>query len=321
MARTAAAIGLALALAAAAVPVVAAGPGVLRQGIAHDALYDLCFDARGGVAVGAAGTLLEAGTAGEDWRPHAGEPLTTLALLGAGCGGGRRLAVGQVGTMLLDEGSGWTRVESGTGQRLLAADLDSAGLAFAVGGFGTVLRSRDGGRHWESLAFDWQAIVEDFAEPHLYAVEVAEDGVVTIVGEFEMVLRSTDGGDSWMRVHRGDASLFGLHLRPDGAGFAVGQQGRVLATRDGGASWQVLDTGQDASLLDVWSAPDGSIVASGMRTMLSSSDAGESWRVIEGADIATGWYAGLAEPTAGAGTRLVSAGHTGRVLVVPVPVR
>ena len=42
-------------IALACVRVAFAGePLIVHQGIAHDALYDVCFDARGGVAVGAA---------------------------------------------------------------------------------------------------------------------------------------------------------------------------------------------------------------------------------------------------------------------------
>lgn len=311
-----------LLLLALAAPVVhAAGPQMLRTGIAHDALHDVCFDAAGGVAVGVAGLLLESDAAGSAWTVRAGAPLTPLSLLGVACAARRRIAVGQLGTVLLDDGGGWRVVDSGSEQRLLAVAVNDAGLAIAVGGFGSVLRSQDGGENWEPLAFDWPAIVEDFAEPHLYDVALTEDGTVTIVGEFELVLRSTSRGDTWQRVHKGDASLFGLHLdAATGRGYAVGQQGRVLRTADGGLSWDVLAAPEDAQLLGVWSAADGTVLASGLRTLLGSSDGGASWQPVTGADISTGWYAALAAP-AGQTAQLVSVGNVGRVLAVPVPVR
>lgn len=292
--------------------VLAAEPDVLHQGIAHDALYDVCFDARGGVAVGAAGVVLTSSDAGASWQPQPQEA-TPLALLGVACGDERRLAVGQTGIVLIDDGKGWRRVESGTGQRLLAVAMNGSGLAVAVGGFGAVMLSRDRGESWEPVAFDWPALVEDFAEPHLYDVAVAEDGTITLVGEFEIVMRSPDGGASWARVHKGDASLFGLHIGSSGAGYAVGQEGRILRSSDGGASWEALEAPVDAPLLGVWASADDRVMVSGMRTMLAGSPGGASWNRLEGADIATGWYAAVASAT-GDAERIVSVGNAGRVL-------
>ncbi len=102
----------------------AAEPAVLHQGIAHDALYDVCFDARGAVAVGAAGVVLASSDAGASWQPQAQEA-TSLALLGVACADERRLAVGQTGIVLIDDGKGWRKVESGTEQRLLAVAMNA----------------------------------------------------------------------------------------------------------------------------------------------------------------------------------------------------
>lgn len=292
----------------------AAEPAVLHEGIAHDALYDLCFDARGGIAVGAGGVVLASDGSGGAWQPQE-QGLTGLALLGVSCGDARRIAVGQMGTVLVEEGGAWRKVESGTEQRLLAVAQNSSGLVVAVGGFGAVLLSRDRGESWEPLAFDWQTIVEDIAEPHLYDVGVAEDGTITMVGEFELVMRSTDAGASWQRVHKGDASLFGLHLGPSGIGYAVGQQGRILRSADGGASWTVLDAQVDAPLLGVWASADDRVLVSGMRVLLAGADGGASWKAVEGADIAVGWYAALAAAPQ-ATDRIISVGNRGRVLAI-----
>lgn len=290
-------------------------PVILHQGIAHDALYDVCFDTRGGVAVGAAGVILESDVDGAGWTPAAAQP-TRLALLGVACGEGRRITVGQLGELFIDDGSGWRAVATGTEQRLLAVAMNQSGLVVAVGGFGSVLVSRDAGEHWEAPVFDWPAIVDDFADPHLYDVEVSASGVITLVGEFGIVMRSADGGVSWERSHKGDASLFGLHIDPTGEGYAVGQQGSVLRTVDGGISWEQLAAPVDALLLDVWSAPGEGVLISGMRSMLQSDDDGRSWSTMEGADIAVGWYAALAPATGS--KRIISVGNEGRVIELPL---
>ncbi len=286
----------------------------LYEGTAHDALYGLCLEGSHGIAVGAYGLVVESLDGGQTWQQRA--PFTETALLDVTCGEGPGLIVGQQGHIFRLEDQQYEAVESGTDARLLGVDSNADGLAVAVGGFGTVLRSADGGRTWEALGFDWEAILNDFLEPHLYAVDVSPEGVITIVGEFELVLRSLDGGNSWDTVHQGEASLFSLDLRADGQGYAVGQKGRIIRTGDGGSSWSTLATPDEANLLDVWSGAGGDVLVSGIRTMLRSRDGGDSWESVAGGDLNTGWYQQLAVP---AGEQMdtgyaLLAGHRGRII-------
>ncbi len=297
-------------------------PGVLAEpvrvfgGTAHDALYGLCLDGQRGIAVGSSGFVVESSDGGQSWTP--GQSFTESALLDVSCGVGSTLIVAQQGGIFRSENGAFKAVESGTDARLLGVDSNSNGLAFAVGGFGTILRSEDDGASWESVPVDWEAVLNDFVEPHLYAVDVSPAGVVTIVGEFELVIRSTDGGETWETAHKGEASLFGLTLNADGNGFAVGQNGRVIRTGDGGISWSEMPTPTAGILLNVWSGPDGETLVSGIRNLLQSSDGGLSWKLLEGGDLNTGWYQGLVV-TSGAsssGASALLAGHHGNVLKV-----
>ena len=295
-------------------PQALAEPVRVFGGTAHDALYGMCVDGQQGIAVGSAGLVIESSDGGQSWTP--GQSFSESALLDVSCGAGSTLIVAQQGGIFRSENGVFGQVDSGTDARLLGVDNNSDGLAFAVGGFGTILRSTDDGVSWESLPVDWEAILNDFVEPHLYAVDVSPAGVVTIVGEFELVIRSTDGGQTWETAHKGEASLFGLSMTADGTGFAVGQEGRVVRTEDGGASWSEIPTPTEGILLNVWSAPDGEVLISGIRNLLQSRDGGESWELLEGSDLNTGWYQGLAvtgdesSPLAAA----LLAGHHGNVL-------
>jgi len=291
----------------------ASEPVVLYQGTAHDALYDLCLAGQNGVAVGSDGLILQSIDAGESWEAQ--EPFTSVALLGVSCSTTPRLVVAQQGRIFRWDGQGYKPIASGTEARLLGVDANVNGLAFVVGGFGTVSRSTDGGKHWETLSFDWEAILNDFLEPHLYDVHISAQGVVTIVGEFELVLRSLDGGDTWNTVHKGEASSFGLYLQTDGGGFAVGQDGRVIRTRDGGANWAVVPTPTNAILLNVWSSPGGDVLVSGMRAALQSTDSGRSWNQIGGRGISTGWYQGL---SASPDTSVLLAGFRASIIKLPL---
>jgi photosystem II stability/assembly factor-like uncharacterized protein len=280
---------------------------VRYQGIAHDALYDICFSGTKGFAVGIAGTLFTSDDQGESWQPQGS--LGPEAILGLYCGADTVLAVGQGGAIHRKRDGEWQRMDSGSDARLLDVSANRNGLAVAVGGFGTVLRSMDGGDSWEPLAFDWETLLNDFLEPHIYDVAVSDAGVITIVGEFAMVLRSVDAGETWEMVHRGDASLFALHLSGD-VGYAVGQNGLVLKTGDGGQTWARLDAGTDANLLDVLVDRDGVIHVTGIRTLLQSHDGGNTWAASKAGDISSRWYQSLG--LSGSGVFMV--GHSGRIV-------
>lgn len=282
---------------------------VRHQGIAHDALYDICFDESVGFAGGVAGALLRSEDGGLTWSQQSS--LGPEAVLGLDCTSSTTLAVGQGGLILKKGGEAWRRIESGTEARLLSVSSNEDGLAVAVGGFGAVLRSRDGGDSWEPLTFDWEALLNDFLEPHIYDVQVSGDGVITIVGEFGLVLHSTDGGDSWNMTHHGEASLFALEL--DGnVGYAVGQDGIVLRTEDGAQTWRKLSSGTQANLLDVLTDRDGVVHVTGIRMLLQSADGGNTWVSRQPGDVDSRWYQSLSISKAG----VLMVGHSGRIVQI-----
>jgi len=313
---------LAAALLAAAAAAVASqatpdqsSPRVIRNGAAHDALFDLDFDGRQGIAVGAFGTILGSDDGGANWAPLAVPPKTPV-LLGAAIRAGHCLAVGQLGTILAaDDCRQWRTVAPVGNARLMAVSLNGRGQAYAVGAFGTVLRSTDGGHAWQPVAIDWTGIGEGGAEPHLYDVHVGDEGTVTIVGEFGLILRSTDGV-RFQVVHRGEQSLFGLSQAADGSAYAVGQAGTVLASADGGLSWKALPTHSSAILTGVWSDGHGRIVASGINTILRSEDGGANWRRVDARLVTQAWHQAVAAaPREGEGTwRVMTAGAAGTLL-------
>jgi len=290
-------------------------PTQVYKGTPHDAFYGLCASESLGLVVGDAGLILETEDAGSNWT--ALEPFTDKALLDVSCHSDVSLIVGQGGLIYRRTADDFNPVISGTDARLLAvSNVASNGLAFAVGGFGTILRSSDEGLTWESLAVDWPSMTGDFFEPHLYDVHVSDNGIVTIVGEFEMVIRSADQGNSWQAAHIGEASLFGLNLLSNGLGFAVGQNGKILKTTDGGQTWLQLDSPADGILLNVWASGAGDVMVSGIRNMLQSTDNGNQWLRIDQGDLSLGWYQGLAviDEDGLAGKFALLAGHGGSLI-------
>jgi photosystem II stability/assembly factor-like uncharacterized protein len=274
-------------------PGAAADPmTLLASGRAHDALFAIAFDGGAGLAAGSAGQLVESADAGASWNPVAAVP-TQEALLGVALAPGHAIAVGQHGKVLVRQAGGaWVAAQSGTSARLFAVGVNAAGRAVVGGAFGVVLKSENGGQEWSSIAPSW-AEHTDGADPHVYAASVSDAGVITIAGEFGLILRSLDGGATWRRVHKGDASLFGLELRKDGRGSAVGQNGTVLTTADAGVTWKPATTNSTANLLSVACAGNGACFVTGMHEILASADAGLTWRQLRFAQGTLSWFSGI----------------------------
>jgi len=300
-------------------PVVQAGETgieVLRQGTPHESLFDVVIQGTRGLAIGDLGEVLVSDDGGRTWRRTNSEP-GDLAFLGAVLTGEQGLIVGQAGTILRRTSEGWRSVDSGTDQRLFAVDINRRGLAVAVGGFGALLRSDDGGESWTPVTLDWHRILDDVIEPHLYDVHVDDRGTVTVVGEFGLVIRSDDGARSWQVVRKGTSSIFALSMTDDGEGLAVGQDGLVLQSADGGVTWTRVPVPVKANFLDILATGDGTVFISGIRTMIRSRDHMQSWEALTAGDLATGWYQKLAR---GPNQEVIAVGHLGRIIRLPADI-
>lgn len=294
----------------------------LTSGIAHSALFGLSFDGDKGVAVGIAGEILTSADAGATWKRLDKAP-TDRALLSVSKRGPHTVAVGQSGAVVYEDGGEWKKADSGVPARLLSVDVNSSGLAFAGGQFGTLIKSTDGGRTWEASRPDWSQMEdpETFGtgEPTVYAVTVDESGQVTIAGEYGLILRSPDGGATWKvlrPVAAKAATLHALHIAPAGQGnsYAVGQVGTLLISSDGGETWMQCDTGTKLNFLGVAAAPSGQVVVTGMRVMYRSENHGMTWSEVDEGDTTTDWYqVARTVPSSG---RILAVGHSGRIIQV-----
>lgn len=310
-------MGLLLGMCGSAFGATAGEPSVVFSGLPHDAFFSVSFEGREGIAVGDFGLVVETRDGGRTWVRQA-RPPTDRALLAVARKAGRCLAGGQDGLIFAAEDCRhWRQVPRVTGGRILGIDVNADGMAYAVGGFGTLLKSTDWGTSWQVLKPDWRALAPDGVEPHLYDVHVADDGEVTIVGEFEMVMHSHDAGAHWNLLRKGRRSLFGLQVLEDGDIYAVGQEGLILRSTEDGHSWTELESGTTSILTGIWASPDGRIVASGMYTILHSSDGGASWHVDRSARALTGWHQAIGGIEQGDGRlQVVLVGFGGSILAV-----
>lgn len=163
-----------------------------------------------------------------------------------------------------------------TGNDLGALLLDQAGTAYAVGEFGTVLRSDDLGASWTLLA------PPAADAPSLFDVIALAPGHLLAAGSAPGLHRSLDGGLSWQPLDnpanttlRNIFALDATHI------FAVGDQGRVVRSTDGGVSFHSL-TGLGSQLVDQFWLDDLTGYVIGPNRLRRTTDGGTTWATIPG---------------------------------------
>ena len=119
----------------------------------------------------------------------------------------------------------------------------------AVGDFGTMVRTEDGGTTWTKVALPTDIkLPEDVAEVVepgdvvLYDVDLRRPRPRLGVGEFGVILASADGGSTWHpQTSPVETTLFGVYFADPQRGWAVGIEATLLHTTDGGTTWRKED--------------------------------------------------------------------------------
>jgi photosystem II stability/assembly factor-like uncharacterized protein len=115
---------------------------------------------------------------------------------------------------------------------------------FAVGAFGLLLATTDGGKTWQP----WSMHADNPRQFHLYAIS-GDTRRPYIAGEQGLLLRLDEAGRRFVRVATPyHGSYFGLAT--DGTRILVcGLRGNAYLSDDDGARWIKVETGTDASLV------------------------------------------------------------------------
>jgi photosystem II stability/assembly factor-like uncharacterized protein len=166
------------------------------------------------------------------------------------------------------------------GNTLKDVHFIDAETGFAVGEWGTVVRTVDGGTTWQLVTPVFAGNYESVCFTDALTGFVAGVAHGSLDG---LLRRTTDGGVTWQdMVPAGSAWLNSVCVGPDGFGAAVGRYGGIWRTADGGLTWTEVDGGAAGSLQDVAVIGAGTAVAvSTQGEIVRTVDAGLSWDAME----------------------------------------
>ena len=213
------------------------------------------------------------------------EPEHTM-ILGAAHAGSRVVGIGDHGLVMLSDDDGKSfhqAVHVPTRATLNSVAFVDDKHGWAVGHWGVILATEDGGENWKLQRDDLTV------DQPLFSVWFKDKQNGLAVGLFSLALATHDGGKTWGRVElpklpdnkKMDTNLFAIFTDRLGAILIAGEQGYVFRSDDGGKQWKVLITGNKGTLWAGLGLDDGALIVAGLRgKILRSDDKGEKWSVV-----------------------------------------
>lgn len=197
--------------------------------------------------------------------------------------GDRLLAAGALGEIFYtdDQGKQWHNATVQNNRQALLVSLafsDDKKTGMAVGHEGWILRTQDGGKTWDEVAFD-----EQNGEP-LMSVAHLPSGEWVAVGAFGRALHSTDNGKSWERWSLPE-SVQDQHLNrithSDDRKYwlITGELGLLVESSDSGQTWHTVEPFYNGSFYNAMALPNGGWLTYGMRgNIYRKADANAAWQ-------------------------------------------
>jgi photosystem II stability/assembly factor-like uncharacterized protein len=155
--------------------------------------------------------------------------------------------------------------------------FQDANRGWAVGAFGTLVTTEDGGQHWVNQ----DSKLDNPDQFHLNTVTGDGKGRVFVAGESGVMFRSPDGGQSWESLEPFyDGSWFGtVYDAQHDALLVFGLRGHLYRSTDFGTTWEPVNADNSNTLAGGNAYAEGGIVLAGADgTVLLSTDGGQTFQ-------------------------------------------
>jgi photosystem II stability/assembly factor-like uncharacterized protein len=146
-------------------------------------------------------------------------------------------------------------------------------LGWAVGAFGTLLQTSDGGKNWQSVG----QRIDNPEGFHYYGITGNSNGQLFIAGETGGLYRSLDAGSSWQQLDSPyEGSWFGVLQQPStGVLWVFGLRGNIFRSSDFGSSWTPAGNDNTMTIAGATIAEDDTVIMVGsVGAVLRSNDGG-----------------------------------------------
>lgn len=168
--------------------------------------------------------------------------------------------------------------EPGPSRPLLDVWFKNASEGWAVGAYGMIVHTRDGGSSW-----DYVSGLDNPERLHLNALIGLADDSLLVAGEGGRLYHSRDAGEHWQPGQQlTQASLYKLLPLQNGQVLALGFGGTLLSSHDQGQSWTTLPIPIRASLYGGTQLADGSLLLACQGGALLFSVDGQQFKVWQG---------------------------------------
>jgi len=214
------------------------------------------------------------------WAGESAEPshlaISSLLLDGAQYQD-RMIVVGERGHILYseDQGHNWLQAQVPTRAMLTGVFLLDHQNIWAVGHDATIIKSNDGGKHWQ------MSYSAPDKETPLLDVWFKDQNKGFAIGGYGLFLETQDGGKNWSQrwiSEEDDFHLNHITASEEGTLFIAAESGVIYRSTDEGANWISLSTPYPGSFFGTLSIAPNQLIIFGLRGHLFiSQDNGDSW--------------------------------------------